>query len=431
MAQTPIAAPQRALGRRARRLGAGLAVALVGVLAPAAAASASAAGTPPPWAADHDFGSTFNIARSIGVDHLWGKKGSGQGIGVALVDTGVSPVKGLDAGQIVDGPDLSLDAGNPDLRHLDAFGHGTHLAGIIAGRDANARTYGEYNKPKKFTGIAPDSTLVNVKVGAADGAVDVSQVIAGIDWAVAHKDDPGLNIRVINLAYGTDSTQQYEIDPLAYAVERAWQAGIVVVTAAGNEGNSSATLTDPATDPFVIAVGADGHYDKDGHKLFVTDFSNAGNPDRDPDLVAPGHSTVSFRDEGSFVDVNFPSGLVNDQGGRFFRGSGTSQATAVVAGAVADLLSLYPTLTPDQVKGLLKANAAPLAGVPTNLQGAGEIDLSHLDSVDLRKVPTFAQTFPRSDGSGSREAARGTAHLVAADGTVLQGETTVFGTDFD
>ena len=109
------------------------------------------------------------------------------------------------------------------------------MAGIIAGRDAAVKP-GNENDPKNFVGVAPDATLVNLKVAAADGAVDVSQVIAAIDWVVQHRNDPGLNIRVLNLSFGTDSAQSYQLDPLAYAVEVAWRHGIVVVVAAGNDG---------------------------------------------------------------------------------------------------------------------------------------------------------------------------------------------------
>jgi serine protease AprX len=385
----------------------------------------------PPYAPDHDLGSLFNTARSIGVDQLWNQHASGQGIGVALIDSGVTPVQGLTGGNVIDGPDLSLDAGNDSAGGLDEFGHGTHLAGIIAGRDSSARNYGAYNNPSSFTGIAPDATIVNVKVGANDGSVDVSQVIAGLDWVVAHKDDPGLNIRVVNLAFGTDSAQNYRIDPLAYAAEATWRSGVVVVAAAGNEGHTRSVLTDPATDPYVIAVGADGHYDKDGHKQYVTAFSNAGNSTRRPDLVAPGQSIVSLRDPGSFADTQFPAGRVNDPKGRFFRGSGTSQATAVVTGLAADLLSKYPTLTPDQVKGVLRQSAMPIAGVDPNLQGAGAIQASKIAGLKFNQIPAYRQTFTPSDGSGSIEASRGTLHLVADDGSTLSGEVTVFGTDFD
>ncbi len=387
--------------------------------------------TTTPYSASNDFGSMFNVVRSIGANQLWNQHASGQGIGVALLDTGVAPVPGLTAGNVVNGPDLSLDAGRAASEGIDEFGHGTHLAGIIAGRDSSAANYGAYNNPSYFTGVAPDATVVNVKIGAADGAVDVSQVIAGLDWVVAHKNDPGLNIRVVNLSFGTNSQQSYLIDPLAYAAEQVWRSGIVVVVAAGNEGNTTSILSDPAIDPYVLAVGADGHYDKDGNKLYVSSFSNAGNPTRHPDLVAPGQSIVSLRNPGSFADSMFAGGRVNDPAGRFFRGSGTSQSAAVVSGAVATLLSRYPTLTPDQVKGLLMAYATPIAGVSSSLQGAGEINLSKLAGLTPSRIAAYTQTWTASSGTGSLEAARGGVHLVGADGTLLTGETTVFGVAFD
>jgi serine protease AprX len=393
--------------------------------------SVTFAGTTPPYSAGKDTGSLFNIVRSMSVNQLWNQHYSGQGIGVALIDSGVTPVPGLTAGNVIDGPDLSLDAGTPSLRSLDDFGHGTHLAGIIAGRDSTAQNYTAYNDPSKFTGVAPDATLVNVKVGAANGAVDVSQVIAALDWVVAHKDDPGINIRVVNLSFGTDSTQAYQVDPLVYAAEAAWRAGLVVVAAAGNEGNTVSTLTDPATDPYVIAVGADGHYDKDGHKQYISSFSNAGSPGRHPDVVAPGQSTTSLRDPGSFADTLYPGGRVGDPAGRFFRGSGTSQSAAVVTGVVADLLSKYPTMTPDQVKGTLMQYALPLAGVDPALQGAGEVNASKFPGLKTNGMPSYAQSWEPSDGSGSIEASRGSSHLTNSNGDVLSGETTVFGAAFD
>jgi len=186
--------------------------------------------------------------QTIGADTMSGLGYTGKGVGVALIDTGAVPVQGLTAGNVVNGPDLSLDNPSIQLRDSDGYGHGTHMAGIIAGNDGTS---------SGFKGVAPGATLLNVKVGSYDGAVDVSQVIAGIDWVVQHRNDNGLNIRVLNLSYGTDSSQSYLSDPLAAAIEHAWQAGIVVVTAGGNSGTNSPTLDNPATDPYVIAVGAD------------------------------------------------------------------------------------------------------------------------------------------------------------------------------
>lgn len=178
------------------------------------------------WLASLDQGSAFNVAKDTGAQDVWGKsapstgrKITGAGVGVALIDTGVARVPGLDgSGKVVNGPDLSLDSQAANLRHADGYGHGTHMAGLIAGRDKAAPAGGEADE-KYFVGMAPDAKIVNVKVGAADGSVDVSQVIAGIDWVVTNK--ASHNIRVLNLSYGTDSAQSYQLDPLAHAVENA------------------------------------------------------------------------------------------------------------------------------------------------------------------------------------------------------------------
>jgi serine protease AprX len=116
------------------------------------------------------------------------------------------------SGKIINGPDLSFESQSDELRYLDTYGHGTHLAGIIAGNDGTE---------DGFRGVAPGARVVNVKVANYEGAVDVSQVIAAIDWVVQHRNDNGMNIRVINLAYGTDSTQSPMLDPLSFAVEQA------------------------------------------------------------------------------------------------------------------------------------------------------------------------------------------------------------------
>ncbi|MDH4076670.1 MAG: S8 family serine peptidase, partial [Acidimicrobiia bacterium] len=237
---------------------------------------------------------------------------TGQGIDVAVIDTGVAPVKNLDsADAVVNGPDLSLDRQLGLPTAVDAYGHGTHLAGIIAGRDA---------------GVAPGSRIVNLKVGAADGAVDVSQVIAAIDWVVTHRADPGFNIRVLNLAYGTDGTQSYVDSPLTHAVESAWRAGIVVVVAAGNSGGA---LAMPATDPFVLAVGAADINDPlQTADDVVAPYSAVGTTARRVDLVAPGTSITSLRVPGGYVDTAYPESRFNFGGTTYAKGSGTSQASA-------------------------------------------------------------------------------------------------------
>jgi serine protease AprX len=280
------------------------------------------------------------------------------------------------------------------------------LAGIIAGRD---------NADSKFSGMAPGARIVSLKVADSQGAVDVSQVIAAIDWVVLHRFDNGMNIRVITLAYGTDGLQPYEIDPLSYAVEQAWNAGIVVVVAAGNDGNAS-PLRNPAVDPFVIAVGA---AENDSSQISgVAEFSNCGTSVRFVDLVAPGRSILSLRNPGSFADQHYPEAAMEET---YFLGSGTSQAAAVVAGGVALLLDQRPELNPNQVKALLTDNAEYVQGAPSNCQGAGALDLQPVVGARTPNANSTNQTYEPSNGTGSLEAARGTNH-VYDEGVALEGE---------
>jgi serine protease AprX len=407
--------------------------------APAEAASATTA-TPPtppkgkkPWLVDSAVTTMNEVNGAIGTPAVWakndaaGRKLTGQGVGVALVDSGIAPVKGLgQAGKVINGPDLSVESQAANLRNQDTFGHGTHMAGIIAGRDPEVKA-GSENDPKYFVGVAPDAQLVNLRTAAADGAVDVSQVIAAIDWAVTHRNDAGVNIRVINLSFGTDSLQDPKYDPLSYAVEAAWRAGIVVVVSVGNDGPTATRVGNPALNPYVIAVGGLDTAGTNGRNDdTIGAFSTRGNTTRHADLVAPGRSIVSLRDPGSFVDVNYPGGLVTDATGRFFKGSGTSQAAAVVSGAAALLLQQRPTLTPDQVKKLLTSTATPMAGVDSVAQGAGELNISA--AVTAATPATATQTFARALGTGTLEGARGTAHIADPDsGAELTGEQDIMG----
>jgi hypothetical protein len=161
------------------------------------------------------------------------------------------------------------------------------MAAIIAGRDASVPVGGE-NDAKHFVGVAPDARILNMKVATADGGADVTQVIAAIDWVVQHRSDNGMNVRVINLSYGTRSTQSYQVDPLARAVENAWHKGIVVVIAAGNDGLGSTRLTMPAIDPYVIAVGAVDHRGTDtADDDRVTTFTNGGSSVHAPICLHP------------------------------------------------------------------------------------------------------------------------------------------------
>ncbi len=367
------------------------------------------------------------VADAIGARDLWKKGVTGKGIDVALIDTGVAPVPALSSSdKIVQGPDLSLESQVPALLHSDTYGHGTHMAGIIGGREGVEATGPDYAADTtNFYGIAPDSRIVSLKVADADGSVDVSQVIAAIDWVVQNRNVNGLNIRVINLSYGTPSTQDPLLDPLSYAVEAAVRDGIVVVTSGGNNGDTSgAGLIDPAYHPNALAVGAadtkgTASVTDDTVPSFSAKAGGSAAPSRAVDVVAPGVSLVSLRVPGSTVATANPAAAVGTWG---LKGSGTSQAAAVVSGAVALLLQQRPSMQPPQVKYLLTATARKLTGVDATVQGSGEINLT---AASTATYPLW-MTQARGTGLGTLEGARGGVHML--DGTTpLTGETDLRG----
>ena len=279
---------------------------------------------------------------------------AGEGVGVALVDTGVADVPELE-GRVVRGPDLSGEGDG-----IDRYGHGTFMAGLIAAEG---------------TGLAPGSHVVSVKVAGADGSTSMSTVIEAIAWVIAHGDEHG--VRVLNLSFGADVPMSWRADPLSAAVEAAWASGIAVVAAAGNEGTH---VTSPGRDPWVLAVGAT---DPDGTAAIEDDTvpSWSGREERGkwakPELVAPGVAVVSLRAPGSTIDQAHPAARLGE---RWFRGSGTSMATALTAGAAAVVLWGHPEATPDDVKGALVATADAVAGGATlDLAGALEAEAHDWD----------------------------------------------------
>jgi serine protease AprX len=375
-------------------------------------------------------GSWLKAARNTRTVAMWQRGYTGAGIDVALIDSGVAPVRGI-ATQVINGPDLSFESQAPNLTNIDTYGHGTHLAGLIAGRDPGLKPGREdEDVDKYFVGVAPGARIVSLKVAASDGATDVSQVIAAIDWVVEHQHSDGLNIRVLNLSFGTDSSQSYELDPLAYAVEVAWLKGIVVVAAAGNGGLATPTLTNPAIDPYVIAVGADDTRGTDDPKDdVIPSWQSRGSEERHPDIVAPGKSIVSLRNPNSFADEGNAGARLGDTP-RFFKGSGSSQAAAIVSGAVALILQQHPDLTPDQVKRLLMATADPLPRGDPVAQGAGLINLHDARDAKPAVWAQASQTWVRASGLGSLQLARGTLQ-VEDEGVILQGERDIFGSTWD
>jgi serine protease AprX len=281
----------------------------------------------------------------------------GRGVTVAVLDTGIAKLPEFGT-RIVGGVDLSGEL-NP---YADSYGHGTFVSGVIAGHSAT------------YTGEAPGARLLSVKVAGATGATRMSTVIAGIQWAITTK--PIYGTRVLNISLGADASTSTTVSPLNWAVEKAWQAGIVVVASAGNDGPSPGSISKPGDDPLIITAGAtDDQGTPSPDDDTMTSFSAAGPTWVDgwfkPDVVAPGKSLLSLRVPGSTIDTTYPGGRVGD---RFFKGSGTSFSAAVVSGAAALVVQNNPTASPDNVKGrLLMTAGKPPVGNPF-VDGYGIVD---------------------------------------------------------
>jgi serine protease AprX len=367
-----------------------------------------------------DSTSTSAYAWTSGAASVWQNAGTkGAGVSVAVLDTGVSAVNDL-AGRVMAGPDLSGENKNT----VDSYGHGTVMAGIIAGNGADSQ-------PSPRTGVAPATQIISVKVAGANGSTDVSTVLAGLSWVGAFKDT--YNIRVLNLSWGVPSTQDPRIDPLNYAVERLWTLGVTVIAAAGNSGPASGTILKPGDDPLVVTAGA---YDDKGDNVLTNDSVPAWSSQgptaagvAKPDLVAPGRTLVATRSPGSTIESNNPKALIAPS---YIRGSGTSEATAVVSGLAALLLSAHPSWTPDQVKYALTSTALPIAGTATTLQGAGRVQAGAALNANVTAVPSAALG---SDASGTLSASRGTGAgtSIVCDGTStpLTGELTTWCAPWD
>lgn len=328
---------------------------------------------------------------TTGATTAWSQQATGAGIGVAVIDTGVSPVADL-SGRLVQGPDLSGEA-----TPYDTYGHGTVMAGLIAGDGAASAFDGK----ARYTGMAPDARVIAVKAAGADGATDVATVLRAMQWVSANRAE--LGIRVLNLSWGTASTQDPALDPLSYAVERLWTEGVVVVVAAGNGGPRASTITTPADDPMVITVGAyDERGDLNPRNDTVTRWSAQGPTGAGltkPDLVAPGRTLVSTRSPGSTVEKQNPAALIGDG---YIKGSGTSQAAAVTSGAAALVLAAHPTYTPDQVKAVLTGSAAPLPSAGRNQAGSGRLQVGGAlaatpGPASWQPAPAMADTSPAGD----------------------------------
>jgi serine protease AprX len=284
--------------------------------------------------------------QETGATRLASAGDTGQGVTVAVLDTGIDNLPDF-AGRLVGGVDLT-GGNNP---YQDSYGHGTFVAGLIAGDGASSN--GQYS------GEAPGANLVSIKVAGADGTTHLGTLISGLQWAVAHKGRYG--IKVLNMSLGFQPSMSTVIDPLDQAVEAVWNSGIAVVASAGNAGPFNGTILSPGDDPLVITVGAlDDMATPSIADDEMNDFSSAGPTSPDgwvkPDLVTSGRSVVSLAAPGSTIYNDNPSARI---GSANFVGSGTSFSAAITSGAAALVLAGNPGLTPDQLKARLLGNTSP------------------------------------------------------------------------
>jgi serine protease AprX len=304
----------------------------------------------------------------------------GTGIGVAVIDSGITgwhdDLTGVSTAQRVG---AFVDFVNGRSQAYDDYGHGTHVAGIIGGNGADSGG--------ARTGIAPGVHLIALKVLDSAGHGRISDVIAALDYVVAHRDQ--WNIRVVNLSVGTGVYEPYDTDPLTLAAERAVRAGIVVVAAAGNYGRDPqgrivyGGITAPGNSPWVLTVGASSHQGTiDRADDTLAPFSSRGPTLRDrgakPDLVAPGVGIESLSDPASAFYTTQAAYLLPGTTPTsylpYLSQSGTSVAAPVVAGTVALMLQANPALTPNAVKAILQYTAQKYSGYDALSQGAGFVN---------------------------------------------------------
>ena len=319
-------------------------------------------------------GSMYNTARLVGADKLWAQSVTGSGVGIAVVDSGVQPSNFFGA-RLVGGADFS-GANNP---LADGFGHGTHMAGIIAGSS------GSIGAPASFTGIAPRATLVSVRVADNTGASSLLKVLQGLDWV--YKNRNGYNIKVVNLSLGVPVYADYTQDPLVAATQRLWYSGVTVVASAGNIG-PGLNLTSPATDPTIIAVGAVDTTSTlttqdDAPAAFSASAATAN--DRAPTVLVPARSIQSVMATGSVASLLAPIAGI---GPKFIKGTGTSQAAAIVSGQAALMLSSKDGLGPVDIKqNLCKFATNP--GWGAKKQGCGVATVVAMTAANLLTTYTW------------------------------------------
>ena len=346
---------------------------------------------------DHPIAVMDDLTNSAtGVSSAWNAGFTGAGIGVAVIDSGINDShpdlwdSTHTSSRVLYHQDFTGTATtNSNGAKYDLYGHGTHVAGIIAGNG--------YLSGGHYSGVAPEASLIDLRALDANGAGTDSTVIAAIQQAITLKN--AYNIRIINLSLGRGIPASYTQDPLCQAVEAAWNNGIVVVVAAGNLGrlsvygsNGFGTITAPGNDPFVITVGATkSNGSATPQAETKASYSSKGPTTYDhvlkPDLMAPGSAIVSLAAPGATLEASYPNDVVAGTDGKadYFTLSGTSMATPAVAGAAALMLEEQNTLTPDQVKARLMKTAYKM-GVFSTSAYVPHLFMSFVDFYDLFSV---------------------------------------------
>ena len=319
-----------------------------------------------------------NVNRAVDATHLWGES-TGKGVGVAVIDTGI-------AGQLPDFRDddrqsrvVASAVIDPHATSADdTYGHGTAVAGMIAGNgdqlNPNDNDWGSY------VGTAPNANLISIKIADDAGSSTILDAIYGLQFAVDHQNE--YDIRVINMSFRSTTANSYATDPLDAAAEQAWNHGIVVVAAAGNVGDASDAVDyAPANDPYVLTVGAtDTNGTNRASDDWIPSWSSQGTTQdgfTKPDVLAPGDHIVTTLSPGSDFASECPSCIID---GSYFQLSGTSLAAPVVAGIAADLAADHPDWSPDQIKGAIVDSANPIDG------NGREVDAADAD-VDYNAPP--------------------------------------------
>ncbi|HBF38641.1 MAG TPA: hypothetical protein DDW50_15150, partial [Firmicutes bacterium] len=295
---------------------------------------------------------------------------TGKNVPIALIDTGLYPHRDflMPDSRIIEWHDFLHQKETP----YDDNGHGTHVAGIIAGNGFSSRG--------KYQGMAPEALLIGLKALDENGGGSISNVLTAIEWCIDNQSR--LNIKAINMSFGSKAQESYQHDPLCRATSIAWSKGLVVCAAAGNAGPSRMTIDTPGINPIIITVGnVDDHQTPDYQDDFLNQNSSRG-PTLDnipkPNLLAPGTNITSTWINGNYRSL-----------------SGTSMATPMVTGTVALIKQKWPDWGPDQIKRIIMKSAHDL-GLGVNLQGAGVLDLREIFT-DENPPNVFARWIDKQD----------------------------------